>query len=106
MRGRQEEGKDNMERMITIRVQSKDGTKRLQAHPNQQLGDILGQVRPHNHLIIIINIIIFLFFNFSQIRSLFSLKDTQIIHLFRSPGHKNAITSAYVNIQLHNIPIQ
>ena len=62
MRGRQEEGKDNMERMITIRVQSKDGTKRLQAHPNQQLGDILGQVRPHNHLIIIIiNIIIFYF---------------------------------------------
>ena len=101
-----------MERMITVRVQSKDGTKRLQAHPNQRLGDILGQVWPEYPLIIIIIIIIYLFINiilflnFFQIRSLFSLKDTQIIHLFRSPGHKNAITSAYVNIQLHNIPIQ
>lgn len=66
-----------MERMITIRVQSKDGTKRLQAHPNQQLGDILGQVRPHNHLIIInINI-----FNF-----LISLSDSFLVF---SEGHSN-----------------
>ena len=52
-----------------------------------------------NHVIIKCN-------NCFQVQQVFNLNDSQIIHMYRSPGYKNGLTSVHIDMKLSSIPVQ
>lgn len=37
---------------------------------------------------------------------MFNLNDGQVIHMYRSPGYKNGLTSVHIDMELSSIPVQ
>ena len=85
-----------------VRVQSKNGTKRIQAEPSHTLQRFLEKVRVScgvrgPSLVACISV---------QVISEFQLRSSDTFSLYRSPGLKDELTRSHLVLQLQRIPLR
>jgi nuclear protein localization family protein 4 len=68
---------------MIVRIQSSEGTKRINLQPEDTLEILL-----------------------IKIKDVFTLTSDQTLYVYRSPGYQDALTSGYINMPLKAIPIR